>query len=270
MSPAATMGSFPVPSALAELADRLGDQALPVFRRRVAELPGRHPAVGLRARSRQCRLTYVWEPRNPRSCQVAGLHARGLRPSRRCPDEPWRAFSTTTGTRARVPLSQILAPCWRTPATDPSVKRRAALLVLATLSGGTRAWSCCCRRRGRVAACAPVKLTLLGRERQRPAFRNFSCPGCLGRRAGSQRHRRLQGSRGLPGAAAFRLPIWPQIVPEHVLDSLLPTTRAPERLRGTNVTDADLAPPLGGLPEYLSEASSSAASAAAATPPMRR
>lgn len=247
----ATLGSLPVPAALIELlvasAIKLagfGDDwqlARQSIRRLMFE-PGRGVVA----------ISYVWEPEIlDRALALAFtpedlLHLEAAQ----------RALAGLLdhhGPRARVPLPEILGTLLAHTGDGSLVQRRAALLVLATHQSGqslvrllpqARQWP---RPR-------PVKLILLGRG---DSAQHFAISAALAAWAGEPAanaigvYKEVEDARHGSGFSFADLAAdragtrFGQLVAD-----------ASPRLNaalGRTLTDADLAPALGGLPEYLSE-----------------
>jgi hypothetical protein len=249
---AASLGSFPIPSALAEwlIASAISiagfSEEWTIARqaiRRLAFEPARDSVE----------LTYVWEPRlldRARSMaftpqDIVHMHAA---------QTALAGLLDHYTARARVPLSQILSPLLA-PASDQTLPaNRAVLLVLASYLADKNLTMLLPEAKGWPRA-RRVKLTLLGRE---DSAQHFGISAALAAWAGEPAanaigvYKEIDDSRKGSGfsfadLAADRAGTR---FGELVVDDY---ARLYKVLRGT-VTDADLVPSLAGLPEYLSEA----------------
>ncbi len=249
---AASMGSLPIPSALAEwlIASaisiagfseewKIARQAI----RRLAFEPARDSVE----------LTYVWEPHLLDRARSMAFTPQDL-VHMHAAQKALAGLLDHYAARARVPLSQILAPLLA-PASDQTLSaNRAALLVLASYLAEKNLAMLLPEAKGWPRA-RRVKLTLLGRE---DSAQHFGISAALAVWAGEPAanaigvYKEIDDSRGGSGfsfadLAADRAGTR---FGELVVDDY---PRLYKVLRGS-VTDADLLPSLAGLPEYLSEA----------------
>ena len=247
---AAKMGTLPIPSTLVEWllasavkAGGFGDEwqlTRQSIRRLVFE-----PARGMVG------VTYVWEPGildHARSRAFSPEDMAYLQAAQRA----LAGLLDHHAARARVPLTTILPPLLTSAGDGTQRQARASLLVLATYLAGeslatllpeARQWP---RPR-------PLRLTLLGRD---DSAQHFGISAALAAWAGEPAanaiglYKELDDSRGGSGFSFADLAAdragtrFGQLVAQD-------STRLKNALRGT-LTDAELAPPLGGLPEYLS------------------
>lgn len=249
---AASLGAFPIPSALAEwlIASAISiagfSEEWTIARqaiRRLAFEPARDSVE----------LTYVWEPRLLDRARSMAFTPQDI-------VHMYAAQMALAGlldhytARARVPLSQILAPLLA-PASDRTLPdNRATLLVLASYLAEKNLAMLLPEATGWPRA-RRVKLTLLGRE---DSAQHFGISAALAAWAGEPAanaigvYKEIDDSRKGSGfsfadLAADRAGTR---FGELVVDDY---PRLYKVLSGT-VTDADLLPSLAGFPEYLSEA----------------
>lgn len=249
---AASLGSFPIPSALAEwlIASAISiagfSEEWTIARqaiRRLAFEPARDSVE----------LTYVWEPRlldRARSMaftpqDIVHMHAA---------QKALAGLLDHYTARTRVPLSQILAPLLAPASNQTLPANRAVLLVLASYLAERNLAMLLPEAKGWPRP-RRVKLTLLGRE---DSAQHFGISAALAAWAGEPAanaigvYKEIDDARQGSGfsfadLAADRAGTR---FGELVVDDY---PRLYKALRGT-VTDADLVPSLAGFPEYLSEA----------------